>query len=373
MPNMIRYTMAKPKKIKKIPKIISQKGGDLVDFYVLPERFSTLPAGIAAELMCEEFLIRRAGDAGLAPGDGDGAEGGVFLRTDADFSAPSLAAAARKKQRKSVRLVTPTGLTAGYILKPEDAKDLDPEALEALPAAVLKDSERVSSFNAAEIAFRRQSEVIASLIEGGTFVEEGAVISPLYTVGQNTWIGKNCRLFGSGSIGEGCVITGDSLLTDVTLGDNVIVRSSVLTEAVAENGVTIGPFAQLRPNTVLKENVHVGDFVEVKNSTIGEGTKVCHLTYVGDSDVGARVNFGCGTVTSNYDGMKKFRCEIGDGAFIGCNTNLVAPVKVGSHVYIAAGSTVTEDIPDDSLAIARSRQTNKEGWVAKRKPDLLKK
>ena len=345
---------------------------DLMDFYILPEDFSTLTDAVAAEMTSREFLIHRAAAAGLTPGETDGGEG-VYLRTDAEFSVSSLAAAVKKKRKNSVRLTTPTGLSVGFILKAEDAADPDPQALETLPSTVLKDSDRVSSANAADILFRRQEEVLTALTAEGVFAEEGAIVSPLYTIGEGSWIGKNCRLLGKGSIGKNCVITGDSLLTDVELGDHVIIRSSMLTDAVAEDGVTIGPFAQLRPNTFLKKNVHVGDFVEVKNSTIGEGTKVCHLTYVGDSDVGARVNFGCGTVTSNYDGLKKNRCVIGDGAFIGCNTNLVAPVKVGDHVYIAAGSTVTEDIPEGALAIARSRQTNKEDWVAKRKPDLLKK
>ena len=118
---------------------------------------------------------------------------------------------------------------------------------------------------------------------------------------------------------------------------------------------------------------HVGDFVEIKNSVIGNGTKISHLTYVGDSDCGERVNFGCGTVTTNYDGFKKYRCTIGDDSFIGCNTNLIAPVKVGEGSYIAAGSTITDDVPADALALARMKQTVKEGWAARRRALLGKK
>ena len=125
--------------------------------------------------------------------------------------------------------------------------------------------------------------------------------------------------------------------------------------------------------SVLHTGVHIGDFVEVKNSTVGAGTKSAHLTYIGDSDVGAGVNFGCGTVTVNYDGKNKSRCKIGDGAFIGCNTNLVAPVEVGDRAYIAAGSTITDDIPGDALSIARARQVNKPGWVTEKKPYKEKK
>ena len=115
------------------------------------------------------------------------------------------------------------------------------------------------------------------------------------------------------------------------------------------------------------DHIKVGDFVELKNSAIGDGTKISHLTYVGDSDVGRKVNFGCGTITTNYDGFQKFRCDIGDGAFIGCNTNLVAPVKIGAGAYTAAGSTVTRDVPPDALHIARPEETIKEGWAKRRR------
>ena len=129
-----------------------------------------------------------------------------------------------------------------------------------------------------------------------------------------------------------------------------------------------GPgFAYGRPGCAIGDDIKVGDFVEVKNSAIGDGTKISHLTYVGDSDVGRKVNFGCGTVTTNYDGVKKYRCTIEDGAFIGCNTNLVAPVTVGAGSYIAAGATITKDVPADALAVARAKQENKEGWAKRRR------
>ena len=133
-----------------------------------------------------------------------------------------------------------------------------------------------------------------------------------------------------------------------------------------DEGTTVGPFAYIRPNCNVGKNVRVGDFVELKNSNIGDGTKISHLTYVGDSDVGQNINFGCGTVTVNYDGKKKYRTVIEDNAFIGCNTNLVAPVKVGKGAYTAAGSTITEDVPENSLAIARERQVVKENWTLKK-------
>ena len=127
---------------------------------------------------------------------------------------------------------------------------------------------------------------------------------------------------------------------------------------------SVGPFAYLRPGTRVGDSVKLGDFVEIKNSTLGARTSVSHLTYIGDSDVGEGVNFGCGTVTVNYDGKTKARTQIGDGAFIGCNTNLIAPVTVGRNAYTAAGSTITEDVPPNALGIARERQTNKENWTS---------
>ena len=133
--------------------------------------------------------------------------------------------------------------------------------------------------------------------------------------------------------------------------------------SVIESGAAIGPFAHIRPDSRVCENVHIGDFVEIKNSTVGKGTSVSHLTYVGDSDVGKYCNFGCGVVTVNYDGAAKHRNTIGDYAFIGCNTNLVAPVSVGDGAYTAAGSTITDDVPAGALGIARARQVNKPQWA----------
>jgi bifunctional UDP-N-acetylglucosamine pyrophosphorylase/glucosamine-1-phosphate N-acetyltransferase len=129
----------------------------------------------------------------------------------------------------------------------------------------------------------------------------------------------------------------------------------------------VGPFAYIRPGTVLKAGVKAGSFVEIKNSNIGEGSKVPHLSYVGDTDMGSGVNIGCGTVVCNYDGFRKHRTTIEDNAFIGSNTNLVAPVKVGRGSYIATGSTITTDVPEGALGVARARQENKEGWVERKK------
>lgn len=195
---------------------------------------------------------------------------------------------------------------------------------------------------------------------------DGVMIDESVTIGVGTQILPGTILRGDTSVGENCVIGPNSLIENSTVGSGAKLNSTQAYQSVIKSGVNTGPFVHIRPNSVVGENVHLGNFVEVKNSNIDTGTKVSHLTYVGDSDVGKRVNFGCGTVTVNYTGKAKFRTTIKDDAFIGCNTNLVAPVTVGEGAYTAAGSTITEDVPDVSLGIARARQVNKEGWVTRR-------
>lgn len=186
-------------------------------------------------------------------------------------------------------------------------------------------------------------------------------------IGSDSEIYQNVTIKSGTKIGSDCVIGSGSTLDKAVIGDGVNVISSVIIESEVGAGTNVGPFAYIRPNCTVGSDVKVGDFVELKNSTIGDGTKISHLTYIGDSDVGKGVNFGCGTVTVNYDGKKKYRTVIGDNCFIGCNTNLVSPVNVGDGAYIAAGSTITDDIPEDNLSIARARQVNKDGWKDKRK------
>ena len=197
---------------------------------------------------------------------------------------------------------------------------------------------------------------------------DGVMIGKDVKIGNSTRILPNTIILGNTVIGDNCVIGPNTWISDSTIGSNVILDNCKITDSTVEDGVDCGPFVKVRANSVLKKGVHIGNFVEVKNSIVGEGTKSAHLTYIGDSDVGKNVNFGCGTVTCNYDGKNKTRCKIGDGAFIGCNTNLIAPVEVGELAYIAAGSTITDDIPNEALSVARARQVNKEGWVAKKKP-----
>lgn len=198
------------------------------------------------------------------------------------------------------------------------------------------------------------------------------VIEDNVQIGRGTVILPGTMLCEGVEIGENCVIGPNTLIKDSIIGNGAKLNSVQCYQSKVLDGADIGPFVHIRPNSVVGENVHLGNFVEVKNSNIDEGTKVSHLTYVGDSDVGKRVNFGCGTVTVNYDGKSKHRTTIGDDCFIGCNTNLIAPVKVGDGAYTAAGSTITEDVPADSLGIARARQVNKVDWRIKNKDRFTK-
>ncbi len=201
------------------------------------------------------------------------------------------------------------------------------------------------------------------MLNGVTIMDpENTYIGIDVKIEPDTIIYPGCMLEGKTEIGTDCIIGPNCRIQSSIIHNGVTVQSSFLIQAEVDNYSTVGPFAYLRPNSKIGEHVRIGDFVEIKNSNIDDGTKVSHLTYVGDSDVGKCVNFGCGTVTVNYDGKNKFRCKIGNNVFIGCNSNLVAPVEIEDNAYTAAGSTITKNVPEGSLAIARSRQDNKEGW-----------
>ena len=210
--------------------------------------------------------------------------------------------------------------------------------------------------------------VMEKLMDDGVefLCTDGVSIGRNVKVGVGTKILQGTILKGNTVIGDDCVIGPNTIVENCTVGDNVILNSVQAYESEIEDKVKIGPFVHIRPDSHIKSGVKIGDFVEVKNSTIGERTAISHLTYVGDSDVGSNVNFGCGTVTSNYDGARKFRTVIGDNAFIGCNTNLIAPVKVGKGAYTAAGSTITKDVPDNALAIERGELRFKEGFAERK-------
>ena len=206
------------------------------------------------------------------------------------------------------------------------------------------------------------------MLAGATFLQpESCLVDAEVTVGPDTIIYPGVILEGKTTIGRDCVIGPNTHLVDCQVGDGVSIEHSVARQSTIGDNCTIGPYAYLRPQTALAVGVKVGDFVELKNSQIGAGSKIPHLSYVGDATIGAGVNVGAGTIFVNYDGRQKHRTLVEDGAFIGCNSNLVAPVQIGKNAYVAAGSTVTKDVPADALAVARSRQENKEGWVARRR------
>lgn len=202
------------------------------------------------------------------------------------------------------------------------------------------------------------------------FMEEGVtLVDPANTyidasvsIARDTVIYPFTWLEGNTVIGEECSIGPNTRLTNVAMGSDCTVHFTYAHDAVFGKGVTVGPFAHIRPGTRLADNVKVGNFVEVKNSWVGSGTKLPHLSYIGDADLGDNINMGCGTITVNYDGKQKYRTTIQDNAFVGCNSNLIAPVTIGENSYVAAGSTVNKDVPAGSLAVARSKQKNIEGW-----------
>lgn len=183
---------------------------------------------------------------------------------------------------------------------------------------------------------------------------------------KDTIIYPNNILEGNTKIGNNCILYQNSRIVDSVIGNEVDIQSSVILNSNIGDNTTVGPFAYIRPETTIGKHARIGDFVEIKKSTIGDGTKVSHLTYIGDAEVGSECNFGCGTVVVNYDGKVKHKTVIGDHSFIGCNTNLVSPVKVEDNTYIAAGSTITSEVKEGELAIARAKQRNISGWVEKK-------
>jgi bifunctional UDP-N-acetylglucosamine pyrophosphorylase / glucosamine-1-phosphate N-acetyltransferase len=218
-------------------------------------------------------------------------------------------------------------------------------------------------------AMVRQQKNEELMAAGVTLVDPATTyIDTDVVIGQDTVI-QPCVFIERGTkIGAACEIQAGSRIVNSTLGDRVVVRNhSVISDSTIAAGARIGPFAHLRPGATVGENVHVGNFVELKNTVMGTGSKANHLAYLGDATIGADVNVGAGTITCNYDGQTKHQTAIGDGAFIGSNATLVAPVTVGREAYIAAGSSITEDVPAGALGIGRGRQENKEGWVDKRK------
>ena len=254
------------------------------------------------------------------------------------------------------------------------------DVLEKLNAAgkkvggvITEDSDMVMGINSrkqlsvAEGVMRQR--ILDKLMDAGVTIMDPAstFIEGSVKIGRDTVIYPYTWLEGSTEIGEDCEIGPNARFTNVKIGDDCHLQFIYGHDCEVKNHVTAGPYVHLRPDTVISDHVKIGNFVEVKNSNVGEGTKLPHLTYIGASDLGSGVNMGCGCITVNNDGKKKHRTIIGDNAFVGCNTNLVAPVTVGDGSYIGAGSTITKEVPASDLAIGRARQKNITGWADKRK------
>jgi bifunctional UDP-N-acetylglucosamine pyrophosphorylase/glucosamine-1-phosphate N-acetyltransferase len=225
----------------------------------------------------------------------------------------------------------------------------------------------------AELDAKLRAKKSRELMEAGTtiFRPETCDIDADVAIGPDTVIEPFVQLIGRTKIGSDCRIRSHCVITNCEIGDNVLIRPGcILEDSIVRNGAQLGPYSHLRPGSDIGEGAHVGNFVETKKTRLGKGSKANHLTYLGDAEIGAGVNVGAGTITCNYDGVNKNTTTIDDGAFIGSDTTLVAPVRVGRDAYVGAASCITENVPTDSLALARSRQVNKDGWAKARRAKL---
>lgn len=260
-----------------------------------------------------------------------------------------------------------------------------------IAAALVKAGERVVALEAAQPVEVLGANTIAEMMDldrelrmetarklmaqGVTILRpETTVIDATVEVGADTIIEPFVQLLGETKIGEDCRVRSYSVIENSMLANKVVVRQGcVITNARIEQAALIGPFSHVRPESEIGEGAHVGNFVEVKKAKIGNGSKANHLTYLGDVEIGSGTNVGAGVITCNYDGVNKHRTLIGDGVFVGSDVTLVAPLTVGNGAYIAAGSCITEDVPEDALALGRARQTTKEGWASSKRRKAVKK
>ena len=240
-----------------------------------------------------------------------------------------------------------------------------PDETEALGVNDRRQLAQVAVLLRARVLKRLMAEGVTLLDPASTYVDDTV------SVDADTVIGPGVVLEGATSIGAGCVIGFGCQISGSRIGDRVTFRPyCVLNEAVVEDGAILGPFCHLRPLSHVGPRAKIGNFVELKKSRIGRGSKVPHLSYVGDATVGEQVNIGAGTITCNYDGVTKHETRIGDRAFVGTNTSLVAPITIGEGAYVGAGSTVTKDVPPGALALGRAEQVNKEGWAERRRKKI---
>ncbi|MFF2590682.1 bifunctional UDP-N-acetylglucosamine diphosphorylase/glucosamine-1-phosphate N-acetyltransferase GlmU [Peribacillus butanolivorans] len=224
------------------------------------------------------------------------------------------------------------------------------------------------------VALSQAEQTLRSRINESHMRNGVTIIDPLTTfieadvkIGQDTVIYPGSLIKGKSIIGQDCLIGPNSEISDCEIGDGTEIKQSVVHESSIGSSVKIGPFAHVRPQSDIQDSVKIGNFVEIKKTVFGKGSKASHLSYIGDAEVGENVNIGCGSITVNYDGTNKHLTKIEDDVFIGCNSNLVAPVTIGKGAYVAAGSTITQDVPQEALSVARARQVNKEDYVKKLK------
>lgn len=250
---------------------------------------------------------------------------------------------------------------------------------ETIAAYQTSDSEEIIGIND-RMVLAEAERVLRKRIVNNHMQNGVTIIDPSNTyiekdveIGQDTIIFPNTFLKGKTIIHTNCRIGPGANITDAIIDDEVTIAHSVILSSTIEKKAKIGPYAYIRPGSKIGKSVKIGDFVEIKNSSIGNGTKVSHLSYIGDADLGENINVGCGTVTVNYDGFSKNNIKIANNSFIGCNANLIAPLSIGENAYIAAGSTITDDVPSGALAIARDKQKNKEGYAKKIREKQQKK
>ncbi|PSL27122.1 bifunctional UDP-N-acetylglucosamine pyrophosphorylase/glucosamine-1-phosphate N-acetyltransferase [Planomicrobium soli] len=236
------------------------------------------------------------------------------------------------------------------------ATDSFEETLGVNDRVALSEAERIMR---ARIAEKHMRAGVSIIDPASTYISAQAEI------GRDTVLQPNVMIEGNTKIGEDCFISSGTTVSNSVIGNRTSIRSSHVYDSTVGEDVAVGPFAHLRPQSNLGNDVKIGNFVEVKKASLGNNSKVSHLSYIGDAEVGTNVNIGCGTITVNYDGKNKYQTTIEDDSFIGCNSNLIAPVTIGKGSYVAAGSTISKNVPSDALAIARARQENKEGYVTK--------
>lgn len=330
--------LLRPETIERMRVVKHERGADLV---ILTACAKTIPGRVLRDDDGRVARIIEASDASPTELEIEERNTGVYL-FDAELLHEGLAALEPDNEQGELYLtdVVAYAVERGLRVEGLEVEDAD-ECLGINTRKELADANRVM----------RHRIVDRLMAEGVSFVDPDAVyIDVDVRIGRDSIIEPGVVISGRCVLGQGVHIKAGCVIEDSRIGANV----------------TIGPSAHLRPGNTLGEGVKIGNFVELKNSTLGSGTKAAHLGYIGDADVGAGVNFSCGAIIVNYDGYQKTRSTIGDGAFIGCNANLVSPVEIEPHAFVAAGSTITKDVPEDALAVARDRQRNIEGWVARR-------